>query len=323
MNRKWIYLLLVVFFLCKTTHARCSKNNNCEIEKQTYVFAIKGSDTLSLDKYEAQTAIIISPKPVVIFAFGGGFKGGDKASNRYIPYFHFLAENGFVVISTDYRTTLKNLNPQKVSTPADFVALLQNAIQTAVEDFFDATRFVIDHSKDWNINPELVIASGSSAGAVTTLQAEYEICNQTELTSRLPDSFNYAGVVAFAGAISCPGPLTWKRMPCPMMMFHGDADRTVPYEKAVAENLGGLWGSASIVGTLNQIESSYYFYNVENAGHEIADLPMKSHTYDILSFVTRQVLEKQKLAIVTNERIPGVPHVKKHYSLSEYIQNNL
>ena len=43
----------------------------------------------------------------MIFAFGGGFKGGDKADKGYIPYFEFLARNGFVVVSTDYRTTLK------------------------------------------------------------------------------------------------------------------------------------------------------------------------------------------------------------------------
>lgn len=52
----------------------------------------------------------------MIFAFGGGFKGGDKADKGYIPYFEFLARNGFVVVSTDYRTTLKNLDPSKVSS---------------------------------------------------------------------------------------------------------------------------------------------------------------------------------------------------------------
>ena len=80
-------------------------------------------------------------KPVMIFAFGGGFKGGDKADKGYIPYFEFLARNGFVVVSTDYRTTLKNLDPSKVSSPMDFIAALQHAIDTAVEDFYDAIRF--------------------------------------------------------------------------------------------------------------------------------------------------------------------------------------
>lgn len=84
---------------------------NVEVQKENFVFSIKGTDTLSLDKYELSSISPASKKPVMIFAFGGGFKGGDKADKGYIPYFEFLARNGFVVVSTDYRTTLKTLDP--------------------------------------------------------------------------------------------------------------------------------------------------------------------------------------------------------------------
>ena len=46
----------------------------------------------------------------------------------------------------------------------DFIAALQHAIDTAVEDFYDATGFVINQSSDWNIDVEQIVASGSSAG---------------------------------------------------------------------------------------------------------------------------------------------------------------
>lgn len=163
----------------------------------------------------------------MIFAFGGGFKGGDKADKGYVPYFEFLARNGFVVVSTDYRTTLKNLDPSKVSSPMDFIAALQHAIDTAVEDFYDATGFVINQSSDWNIDVEQIVASGSSAGAITVLQAEYDLCNGHELAKRLPAGFNYAGVISYAGAVSGVFPPHWER--CLVRLCYSMAMRIKPF----------------------------------------------------------------------------------------------
>ena len=177
MNRNWVYSLFALWIVCSFACMQPKPVANVEVQKENFVFSIKGTDTLSLDKYELTSMSPASKKPVMIFAFGGGFKGGDKADKGYIPYFEFLARNGFVVVSTDYRTTLKNLDPSKVSSPMDFIAALQHAIDTAVEDFYDATGFVINQSSDWNIDVEQIVASGSSAGAITVLQAEYDLCN--------------------------------------------------------------------------------------------------------------------------------------------------
>ena len=177
MNRNWVYSLFALWIVCSFACTQPKPVANVDVQKENFVFSIKGTDTLSLDKYELPSISPASKKPVMIFAFGGGFKGGDKADKGYIPYFEFLARNGFVVVSTDYRTTLKNLDPSKVSSPMDFIAALQHAIDTAVEDFYDATGFVINQSSDWNIDVEQIVASGSSAGAITVLQAEYDLCN--------------------------------------------------------------------------------------------------------------------------------------------------
>ena len=181
MNRNWVYSLFALWIVCSFACTQPKPVANVDVQKENFVFSIKGTDTLSLDKYELPSISPASKKPVMIFAFGGGFKGGDKADKGYVPYFEFLARNGFVVVSTDYRTTLKNLDPSKVSSPMDFIAALQHAIDTAVEDFYDATGFVINQSSDWNIDVERIVASGSSAGAITVLQAEYDLCNGHEL----------------------------------------------------------------------------------------------------------------------------------------------
>ena len=167
----------------------------------------------------------------------------------------------------------------------DFIAALQHAIDTAVEDFYDATGFVINQSSDWNIDVEQIVASGSSAGAITVLQAEYDLCNGHELAKRLPAGFNYAGVISYAGAVSGVLPPHWEKMPCPIMLFHGDADKTVPFEQAAMENLGGLWGSSAVAKSLENLQASYYFYKVENAGHEISGLPMSRNQYVCAPFI--------------------------------------
>ena len=259
----------------------------------------------------------------MIFAFGGGFKGGDKAAKDYIPYFEFLAKNGYVVISTDYRTALKTQDWSVVRNQQGFLKVICHAIDTAVEDLYDATKFVIDKSSEWKIDPSKIMTSGSSAGALTVLQAEYDICNGHELAKRLPADFNYAGVVSFAGAITDFDSCHWNQTPCPIMLFHGDADRNVPYEQAYLEGLGGMWGSAEIAKSLEKEQASYAFYSVPNAGHEIAGRPMNSNQHEILGFLNRQAIGKEKFAISICERIPGDTREKEEITIDDYIQTNL
>lgn len=326
MNRQAFFSLIAVMLCCLTA---CHSGQQPaaapmpKVVKQTYAFAMKDADSLRLDKYEqTRLADDTLPRPVVLFAFGGGFKGGNRDSKDYIPYFHFLAENGYVVVSTDYRTGLKGTDPATMQTPMQFAATIQKAIDMAVEDFFDATCYVVDNSKEWNINPKLIVACGSSAGAITALQAEYAICNRTPLTQKLPRSFNYAGVVSFAGAIYSLGIPDWKELPCPIMFFHGNADRTVPFDKALLENMG-LWGSDFLAKQLQVKQSPYFFYLAEDAGHEMAGIPMDNNRYDILSFLYRFVLCQEKAFINTVEVIPGKPVAKKDFTLQDYMLNNL
>ena len=109
-------------------------------------------------------------QPVVLFAFGGGFRGGDRASSEYLPYFECLARQGYTVISIDYRTALKTLDAQQVKSPMDFMQALQQAIQMAVSDLYAATRYIIDHSESWQIDPQRIILSAPAQVAITVLQ---------------------------------------------------------------------------------------------------------------------------------------------------------
>lgn len=294
-----------------------------EVIKENFVFATHGNDTLSLDKYEFHSTIDSIKKPVILFAFGGGFKGGDKAYKGYISFFHFLARQGFVVVSTDYRTELKNLETSNIQSPIDFMQVLQQAIDTAVTDFYDATSFILSHHDAWNINPQQIIACGSSAGAITALQATYYRCNQATFALQLPDTFQYAGVISFAGAILDSHVPTWKNKPCPMLLFQGRADNIVPFQQATLAPFGGLWGSETIAASLKKVKASYQFHIVENAGHEIADLPLHRNHYDVMSFITRQIIHKESIVIETQESIPNEEITNPRFTLQDYLNNNL
>lgn len=258
------------------------------ILKETILFSTKGSDSLFFDKYTIPG--IEGKRGCMMFAFGGGFKWGDRDNKGYIPYFHFLASQGYCVVSIDYRLGLRNPGENKS---------LKKAIDIAVEDLFDATSYVLKHAEEWNIDKNMILAGGSSAGAIAALQAEYEICNRTGLTSRLPEGFNYAGIISFAGAIlDGEGDLTWKQAPCPIQMFHGDKDNLVPYN-TIKNNTGGFYGPEYITGKLDELHSPYWLYTAKGGGHEQAEVPMNFNREEIISFLNKLVKQKHRLFIKT------------------------
>lgn len=308
--------LMLVMGLCVSIQAQ-------KVSKQTYVYAIKGADTLRLDKYAAVANKADTVKrPVVLFAFGGGFTGGSRADKRYVPFFMHLVKNGFTVVSVDYRTALKNVEPSKLTSVEGFAGALTEAVGAAVEDYLSATAFVVKQSKAWKVNPQQIVACGSSAGAITVLQSEYMICNGVVPDGALPQDFNYAGVVSFAGAILSAGEPQWKNNPCPMMLFHGDADKRVPYRFAGVNGMG-LYGSEYLQQQFNASGSAYHFYKTAGADHSTAITPMQENKDDIVGFIRQMAIEGRKYQITTTRNTPGMAEYKTDFTLEDYIKENM
>lgn len=311
-----ITLLLISLFVSTGIFADDS------LDKQTYVYSVKDGDSLRLDKYSWKNEVITEAKPCIIFMFGGGFAAGKRDDKQYIPYFRQLVLKGYSVISIDYRLGMKDIGDGTQMDPMRFAVSLNNSISMAVEDLFDATSFVVNHADEWYIRKNAIIANGSSAGAIAVLHGEYEICNKTKLTGKLPENFNYAGTIAFAGAIfSTNGDLKWQTNPSPVQMFHGDADSNVPYDKIEMYRLG-FYGSKHIAAQLDNMNIPYYFYRVENAAHEIAGDPMTDNLSEIFSFIDKLVLEKKQLMINSGVKEIGKPEMKKNFELQDYIKSN-
>lgn len=289
---KRISLLLTLICLTISSYA---------IEPQTYEFAVIEGDTLRMDVY--MPARPGELRPAVIFAFGGGFTNGSRNDPHYTTYLNFLAENGVVAISTDYRPTLKK-NPALLKSPDGVAQAFVGAIKDAVSDFHAATCYLIQNAEKFGVDPDKIIASGSSAGAITALQAEYRICNGAMTV--LPDDFRYAGVISFAGAILCEGALTWTTRPCPMQLYHGDADRNVPFSTISAGPLS-LCGSETIAKSLADWAVPCEFHAFAGVNHSISNSPMIDNLYDILGFVKRIDSGKESLSVNAVSNVPGVP----------------
>lgn len=289
------------------------------IERRTFLYAVKGTDSLYLDRYDDPSRPGV--KPCVVFMFGGGFWTGWRGAEGYVPFYRFLVQQGYVVIAPDYRLGMKEVREKPLGLSADgFGTLFLRAQNMATEDLFDATRYVLDHAGAWGIDTGMVVVSGSSAGAITALNGVYRLCNRDPVAEHLPENFDYAGVMAFAGAVFDEGAeLQWARNPCPILMFHGDADEAVPYD---GERVGRFcyYGSEAIAGQLRQMGSPYCFYSAENRNHEMAGLPMTEHRAVILDFLRRFVAEKRSLMIDADEVCTDCLQMRKDYSWKDYIE---
>lgn len=315
--KKAIYLLLVsVLFVTACTEQAP------RIAKYTDLYAVKGTDSLFLDRYTAVSVEQDDARPCLVFVFGGGFIAGERDAERYLPFFHYMVNQGYDVVSIDYRLGLKQVVASGDLSPENMMLGMARTISMAVEDLYDATAFIVDKADEWGIDSSQIVGCGSSAGAITVLHGEYALCNASPLVQHLPAGFRYAGIVSFAGAIFEMGEeLRWASQPAPMMLFHGDADANVPYN-VIRESGVGFFGSKYIAGQLRAMNSPYYFYSVENASHVIATAPMDGNRDAIDAFLSKLVVDKEPLMIETDETMIGAPEVRKDFTLAEYIASN-
>ena len=259
----------------------------------TYLFVQRDTCDLFMDIYDpaegSETSAFGIGKPTIIFMFGGGFIHGTRDDADYLKWFRMMTENGYRIISIDYRLGLKGSDKVGVAQ----VNVLDKAIHLAVEDLFSATTFIIDNAEQLGVDPGNIVISGSSAGAISVMQAEYEIANRTEWASVLPSGFNYAGVMSFSGAIlSREGKVDFKDDPCPTLMLHGTADKLVPYEQIKVFNLG-FFGGGKLVERFKKYGLSYNMYHFIDYGHEIAG--SMDTTVDLqIRFLETNVMQKKQ-----------------------------
>ena len=187
------------------------------------------------------------------------------------------------MVAIDYRLGLKGV-PVKLDLVHIFETcrLTKKAVDMGVEDVFSAVKFLIDQK---GLDPANFVVMGNSAGAMISLSAELEACNgwsgagskapESTLSlaqaAGLPEGFHFKGVMSFAGAIlSLSGEPAYSRTPAPMLLFHGDKDGAVMYNK-MSFGKYGMYGSSGLVKcVLAKKGYTYHFYRYLGHSHDMA-----------------------------------------------------
>ena len=308
---KRLLIFSILLLTMTTTMAQPKPTTHCFVE---------GEEPLYLDHYRAEGD---GMHPCVLFAFGGGFSHGNRADARYMPYFEMLLSEGFDVVSIDYRLGMAyTLDKTEEVGPIEGAWAMYRSVNYAADDVLRATDYIVRKAVKMQIDISCIIASGSSAGAIAVLQAENYIANRSSRAKMLGADFNYAGVIAFAGAIySVFSEPKWHDMPCPIMLFHGNADRNVPYRKATILATG-FYGSDYIAEQLHNIGADYYFHSAHYRDHVLALSPLTDNHDEILMFLGRCVLGGEKMQHTNEYVAEGVEPCQTEFTVQEYLNSN-
>lgn len=263
--RRMLVVSLLTLVFCQYAMGQ----KNVIIREKNVVFAEKDSVKLKMDIYmcgDCGENYVKKPE-TIIYVFGGGFLSGSKEDSITVQYCTQMAERGYTTIAIDYRLGMKG---KKVSGIA-FIKAIENAIRMATEDLSSAVAFLIKNGHEWGIDPNKIVITGCSAGAITCLQTDYCHARGSEWTKELPENFRFAGVMAYAGAIfSREGKLDYtKHAPAPTLMYHGTEDKMVNYSGIQFGNLG-FFGSSKVVERFKKYEYPYYLRRFEGLKHEVA-----------------------------------------------------
>lgn len=232
---------------------------------------------LTLDLYEPAGDTMLH-RPVIVWAHGGSFLSGLKNDVDVVSLSQHFAKRGYVCISINYRLGIAFPVNQDNATKAVF---------RAMQDMKAAIRFLRKDAATGNqykIDPAIIFAGGTSAGAFTALHLAYlntyaELPSQID-TAAMGDLEGKSGnpgyssevnaVIDLCGAL---GNKTWM-IPddIPFVAMHGDLDRTVPYATALILLLGtfpvmvvdGSYSISEYANTIGLYNEMYTYYGADH-----------------------------------------------------------
>lgn len=199
--------------------------------------------TLTMDIYTA-TGDTATNRPLIIWAHGGSFIGGTKNDVDVVALSNHFAKRGYVCASINYRL---GILPTQASAT--------QGVYRAVQDMKAAIRFFrmdAATANTFKINPNMVFAGGSSAGAFTALHLAY-----MDQPSELPvaiDTTQLGGMEGNSGNPGYPsrvnavinlcgalGDTSWMHVgDVPVCSMHGTNDIIVPYATALLYLFGSI-----------------------------------------------------------------------------------
>ena len=177
----------------------------CEIENHTGAQQTYKLDLITSPKKPGK------PRPVVFFVHGGGFIQPCDKRQAYISVFaRTLTAAGYAVVSPDYPLFADGAQLAAAGgEPAGYAK--------AGEAVHQAYRYIAEHAKELELNPERIAIMGGSAGGWASF---YGIADHPEDRYR-----------AFINLWGAPDRLPDLAGFPPTLSVHGNADLLVPYER--------------------------------------------------------------------------------------------
>ena len=263
---------IILFLLCLSSTLTVFSQATVGCDGFRYNFDVFSDTTMTTVKYgrnapQGGAAIdlfmdIVQPKgdaqakrPVILWAFGGGFVQGTRAEMR--SFCQIFAKKGYVCVSIDYR--LYNIVTQGIP---DSTKITPTIIQAA-QDMKAAVRFLYKDAKTTNtfkVDTNNIIVGGVSAGAITAM-ATAQMDSIDKIDTWIRDiitkqggfegnSGNEGFSSKVKGAINASGALYRKEWldkdDVPFISYHGTADDVVAY--GYGKNVYSFFGDGS--GTL-------------------------------------------------------------------------
>jgi len=276
--RRFTLLLLLCFFLVPMLQGQDFK---------TYTYFTNDSISLDLDLFlpgQGSDEKI----PLLIYVHGGGFSNGYREKGHNLA--KYLNNRGIACATISYTLYMKDKSFSCDGVLSEKI----KAIQIAASQLWHATAYLKDLCDALNIDTTQIFIAGSSAGAETVLHAAHWNREKMQIFDQvLSPSFRYAGIVAGAGAIMDLKLISTQNM-IPTMMFHGDADRKVPYGTAAhhycpPESPGWLmlFGSHSIAQHLHQIGGTCQLITFQGGGHDYAGAHFFQDQQPVADFIKR------------------------------------
>jgi len=236
---------------------------------------------LFLDVYQPE-GDTLSTRPLIIWAFGGGFLFGNRRSQDIVDLSNAFAKRGYVCASIDYRLTTAGL------VVGNEVSDLYEAALKGTHDMRASIRFFYKDASTVNnfrIDTTRIFIGGVSAGAISALQIAH-FDELSEVPVEMDSVFNatggfegtsgnqgysddVAGVVSLCGAVLDTAWIN-PAVTIPIASMHGTADSIVPYGEGTYNFLNislDVDGSSIIHTKLNQSGIINEFYTFQDAGH--------------------------------------------------------
>jgi hypothetical protein len=224
-------------------------------------------------------------RPLVFFTHGGSFVSGSKANGDVVYLSREFAKRGYVCVSQNYRIGMEEFNTQSAA----------RAVWRAMQDARAAIRYMKANASVYDIDTNMIIYGGTSAGGFTALHAAFldqanevlplidtttytgpgstGLGNFRGTTNNLPNSSDgIKAVLNLCGAIGDTAWIQKKDKDVIVISLHGTADKTVPYGTDVIKLLNVIPllevdGSNSIHKHLERNQHENYFYTYCGTDH--------------------------------------------------------